>query len=589
MNSRPVLACLLMLGLLGFLARPIAGDAGDIVNVRYFGAAVFNGAVAESEYPPAVLFSTSTRIYMSYDDTYFYIAAAITDGTDNGANDKLQMYIAPYELGTTPRLTDSMIEVRRDGSSVFYSYYGAWVADPEGWPSSIDVMVISGTNSWSMELRARLSSSVIDIPAGMNRTLGYMIEVQDGAAVLPLFEAPTGADPVDTSTWGMLMSTSWWGAVDLELVGITYTPPLIVGRQTAITVVFRNVGPSPLSNVQVDLTVNGVSMAPEQFSGTLRTGETGTVQFDWVAGDGDFTFVATVSIVGGIYERNSANNMADKTLTPEWLTLSVLAPAGISVTAGESTQESSGLEIPFTLPWGPVQITVSNVLEVPGIRLVFKQWNPSVGTTSSISYNLTSSVSLEAVYDVFYLCSFNFKDKANRALQNLAFNLRFPNGTSRQFTAPTSVWMPVGTVNLVGAYVGGLNVLQANQSIIVQTPLELTYYVNVRDVTIKVVDILGLPVAGVTMTASFFNGTSVAFTTPSDGIITITRVPLGLLNATAEFLSFSFKIQVDASVAHDFWSLTLPLSIPVLGVLVGVPAIILIIVIALIIRSKLRR
>jgi len=587
MISRSVLGGLLLLGLLACLARPIAGDAGDVVNVRYFRGPVFNGAVAESEYPPAVLVSTSTKIYMSYDDNYFYVAATITDATDNGANDKFQMYIAPYARGTTPKITDSMIEVRRDCNGVFYSYYGGWVPSPGGWPSSIAALVVPGTNSWSLELRIRLNSSVIDLPPGMNRTLGYMINVKDGNALL--FEAPTGANPVDTSTWGTLMSTSWWGAVDLELVGITYTPPLIVGRQTAITVVFRNVGRSPLSNVQVDLTINGVSVAPEQFSGTLRNRETGTVQFNWVAGDGSFRFVATVSIVGGLYEKNSANNVADKTLTPDWLTLSLLAPAGVSVTAGESTQESSGVEMPFSLPWGPVQITVSDVLEVPGIRLVFKQWNPSVGATSSISYNLTSSVSLEAVYDIFYLCSFNFKDKSNRALQNLAFSLRFPNSTTRQLTGPTSVWMPVGTVNLVGVYVGGLNVLQANQSIIVQAPLELTYYVNVRDVAIRVVDIFGLPVAGVTMTVSFFNGTSVSFTTPSDGIITITRVPLGLLNATAEFLSFSSKIQVDASITHDFWSLTLPLSIPVLGVLVGVPAIILIIVIALIIMSKLRR
>lgn len=587
MGSRFVLGGLLLLGLLACLAHPIVGDAGSVVNVKYFGSPVFNGAVAQSEYPPAVLNSTSATIYMSYDDAYYYVAAVIIDGTDNGANDTFRMYIAPYARGTTPKITDSMIEVSRDGSSAFYSYYGAWVPAPGGFPSDIEAKVVSGTNLWSLELRIRLNSTRIGIQPGMNRTLGYMIQIHDNTAIL--FDAPTGANPLDTSTWGTLISTSWWGAVDLELVGITYAPPLIVGRQTAITVVFRNVGPSPVSNVQVDLTINGASVPPKQFLGTLQTGDTGSVQFNWIAGDGDFKFVATVSIIGGTYEKNLANNVADKTLTPSRLTLSLLAPAGISVTAGGNTQESSGTEIPFSLPWGPVQITVSNVLEVPGIRMVFKQWKPSVGANSTISYNLTSSVSLEAVYDVFYLCSFNFKDKSNRALQDLAFNLHFPNSTTRQLIAPTSVWMPTGTTNLVGAYVGGLNVLQANQSIVVQTPLDLTYYVNVRDVTIKVMDIFGLPVSGVAMTVTFLNGTSVNFTTPADGTVTITKVPLGLLNATAELLSFSSKIQVDASIPHDFWSLSLPLSIPVLGVLIGLPAIILIIVIALIIKSRLSR
>lgn len=587
MNLRSVLGWLLVLGFLAFLAHPIAGAPDDIINVRYFRSPVLNGAVATGEYPTAVLITTTASVYMSYDDDYYYVAAVITDGTDNGVNDRFQLYIAPYSRGAAPKTTDSMLEVRRDGSAVSYSYYSGWTADAGGWPSSIEVRVVSGLNTWSLEMKIRLTARVIDIPPGMNRTLGYMIRVYNGEAIM--YESPTGASPTDTSTWGTIMSTSWWGAVDLELVGITYTPPLIVGRSTRITVVFRNAGPSPLSNVQVDLTINGVAVAPKQFLGQLRTGETGSVQFDWVAGDGTFRFVATVSIIGGEYEKNSANNVADKTLTPDWLTLSVLAPAGISVTVGGNTVESSGSEIPFPLPWGQVQIAVSSVQEMPGTRLVFKQWRPAVGTGPSIPYNLTSSVSLEAVYDVFYLCSFNFKDKANRAIQGLVFNLHFPNGTTRQLTAPASIWMPVGTTDLVGAYVGGLNVLAANQSIVVQAPIELTYYVNLRDVALKVVDVFGLPVAGATMTVGFLNGTTITREIPSDGVVTIARVPLGLLNATAEFLSFSSSIQVDASIAHDVWTITLPLSYPVLGVLIGVPAIVLIIVIALIIRSKLRR
>jgi len=590
MVSARALVALVLIGLLAPLAGLTSASPDEAVNVKYYGTPSLNGAITEGEYPPAVFMTSNVKVYMSYDATFLYIAISVTDATADGVNDMFQLYMDPYYAkGPFPRTTDSMIQIARDGSRKYCWYSAGWTDAPGGWPTYIDARVMYTANSWVTEMKIPLNSPVLDIPAGMNRTLGYLLMVYDKTTLL--FKSPAEADTIVPATWGMMFSTSWWGPIDMAAVGISYDAhEVIVGRNVTLTVVFRNAGPSPMSNIQVELTVNGAPLGTKQFLGTVGPGQTGSLTFRWPAGEGAFRFIATVSIVGGAYERDTRNNVAEITLTPSLLSLSVVAPAGVSVTVSGRTVESPGYAVSFELPWGPVSVSVPRIVDFPGVRLMFKRWTPTGVTSPSTSYNLTSSSTLTAQYESYFLCHFAFKDKANRELRGPTFKLRFPNGTTQEFVAPSYVWMPTGISRLVGVFVGNVNVLEANQTVVIESPLELTYYVNLRDIRLRVADIFGLPVSGAALSVTFLNGTTISTTTPSDGIVTITMVPQGRLNVTASFLSFDTQVQIDASGAPSLaeWRVTLTLSYAVLAVLVGIPAAVIVVVAAVLIRTKLK-
>ncbi|HYA22386.1 MAG TPA: CARDB domain-containing protein [Thermoproteota archaeon] len=562
-----------------------SATATEVIDVKYFKPPILNGVISTGEYPDPVYINPTVKVYTSHNGSALFFAVSVSDATNNQQQDRFQLFIKPYGSQNL-MTTDWMIEVNRTGESNFYWYSGGWKLKPT-FPSAIKVVVVSGTSSWVTELRISFDSPYLDITPGQNRTLGFFLRVYDGNN--SLLVKPADGDPLNPTTWGTMVSSSWWGQVDLAAVGISHSPSSIVTGQSAkIYVTFKNLGPSPISNVQVDLAINGGPVAPKVFSGTLEPGDSGSVSFDWVAGDGSFTFSAHVSLVGGVYEANTANNVAEKTITTGMLTLSVVAPAGVTITVGTQTQESAGIPVAFTLPWGLVTVSAAAISETPGTRLMFKQWKPTGATSWTISYNMTAATTLEAVYDTYYLCAFTFKDKANRELNGISYVLRFPNSTIRSFVTPGTVWMPVGISKLTGAYVGGLNLLGLNQTVTIEAPIDLTYFLNLRDVTLKVVDIFGLPIQGAALSYTFLNGTTFSVTTPSDGIVVVSRVPLSKLNATATFLGFSGGSQVDATVPQPEYRITLTISFPVLAVLVGVPLVIIVIVAFILIRSRFK-
>jgi len=585
MFSRRNIAFLVLISALLSLSILASATTAEVMDVKYFKPSVLNGAIAAGEYPVAVYTTSAVKVYASHDGSALFLAVSILDATDNQQQDRFQLYVKPY-VSQNLMTTDWMIEVTRPGELKFYWYSGGWKLKTT-FPSAIKVVVTPGTSSWVAELKIPFDASFLDIVAGQNRTLGYLLQVYDANTTL-LVRPETGS-PQDPTTWGTMISSSLWGPVDLALVGITYTPhSIITGQNTKIIVTFRNAGPSPISNVQVDLTINGAPIPSKVFAGALQPGGTGSVAFDWVAGDGSFTFVAEVSLVGGVYEAATTNNVAEATISTGRLTLSVIAPAGVVITVGTQTVESAGIPMSFALPWGLIGISAAAVSETPGSRLMFKQWKPTGATNRTITYNLTATTTLEAVYDPYYLCTFTFKDKANRELRGMTYRLRFPNSTTGSFVTPGTVWMPVGVSRLVGAYVGGINLLETNQTVTVEASLDLTFFLNLRDVTLKVVDVFGLPVQGAALSYTFVNGTTVSTTTPSDGIVVVPRVPLSRLNATASFLSFSSLSLVDANVPQAEYRITLTISYPVLAVLVGVPLVIIVIVAFILIRSRFK-
>lgn len=584
MFSRRNIAFLALISAILPLSILASATAAEVIDVKYFRTPTLNGAISTGEYPAEVYINPTVKVYTSHNGSALFLAISVLDATNN-PQDRFQFYMKPY-ASQNLMTTDWMIEVNRLGGLKFYWYSGGWKLKLT-FPSSIKVVVTPGTSSWVTELKIPFDSSYLDIAPGRNRTLGFLLRVYD--ANTSLLVKPDDGDPLDPTTWGLMISSSLWGQVDLAVVGITYNPyDIIAGQNAKIYVTFKNTGPSPISNVQVDLTINGGPIPSKVFAGSLTPGDTGSVAFDWVAGDGSFTFVAQVSLVGGIYEANTANNVAEKTLSTGLLTLSVVAPAGVMITVGTQTVESAGISMAFTLPWGPVRVSAAAVSETPGTRLMFKQWRPTGATNRTITYNMTAATTLEAVYESYYLCTFTFKDKVNRELSGITYRLRFPNSTVRSFVTPGTVWMPVGVSRLIGAYVGGLNLLDINQTVTVEAPLDLTYFLNLRDVTLRVVDVFGLPVQGAALSYTFLNGTTVSTTTPSDGIVVVAKVPLSKLNATASFLGFSSSSTVDATVPQTEYRITLTISFPVLAVLVGVPLVIIVIVAVVLIRSRFK-
>ena len=327
----------------------------------------------------------------------------------------------------------------------------------------------------------------------------------------------------------------------------------------------------------------------------LRAGEIGNVSFPWTAERGSWRFNTYVSIEGNPFEKDLENNGASSaTITPVFITLTVKGPLGALVSTlnadGNETVQMTGDPAQFQKSYGPIIVSISKTVETGGVRWLFSEWKDKGIQNNALKLNLTEETTVEALYTPYYRCAFSFIDKANRRADNVTYRIRFPNATERDFAAPGLIYVPQGTSKILAVYAGGVNVLEEVQTVYVETPIDQTYVINLRDVTIKVADIFGFPVQGASVKVLFLNGTEINLDLPQDGIIVMKKLPYGRLNVTASYMSAKSQIQVDATSnpAKVEWKLVLSLSLPVLAVMIGVTFVLLVVVFTVLFWSRLR-
>jgi hypothetical protein len=160
------------------------------------------------------------------------------------------------------------------------------------------------------------------------------------------------------------------------------------------------------------------------------------------------------------------------------------------------------------------------------------QWTPSANmTTPLMIYNYTApNDGFTAQFDKQFQYSLSFNDAAGQALTPSPANVTLSSSSSTIVTSSYSgQWLTAGSWTITSAnwegYQGalltpvGLDLTSASASVVVG--------ISAYTATVKVVDKGNNALSGVSLTVTFANGTSRAFTTGSQGTVQLGHIPVG--------------------------------------------------------------
>lgn len=369
------------------------------------------------------------------------------------------------------------------------------------------------------------------------------------------------------------------GTVDIAMVGVTVSPwPATVGRPSKVIVVFENVGATRVPAVEVTLRMSSPNITERKvYAFPLTTTDVtqwGSVSFDWTPpSDAECEVNASVAVVNAT-EVNTGDNSWSGSFWPQYLSLTLEVPAGVTLSVGGVSRASQGTPIVIQRPWGVVRISSPSVVTSGQSRLVFLSWEGKGLTTTNptLILNLTESVSFHSTYRSEYLCRFAFKDRENREL-SLTFYLT-AGGKSFPCEAGKAVWLPEGDAVLERAYYAGYNVLPNPVGYQVIVPMNFTNIVALEDLSFFVQDSFGVPEPGALVTVFYPNGSAVAVLTSSEGVATVTRAvirqPL-TVSVSGPLLSDGFSATVLPDEGVSSWIFTVGVSGQSVAIYAGIP------------------
>jgi hypothetical protein len=103
-------------------------------------------------------------------------------------------------------------------------------------------------------------------------------------------------------------------------------------------------------------------------------------------------------------------------------------------------------------------------------------------------------------------------------------------------------------------------------------PLNVTLQTRVYAASLKVLDLLGLPVSGAQVSMTLVNGTTLTGTTNGDGIFAVPMVPLGAFTAKVTNMGVAAQVVGDPSSSQPVAQGRLLLSLVSVSVLAAVVA-----------------
>ncbi len=255
---------------------------------------------------------------------------------------------------------------------------------------------------------------------------------------------------------------------------------------------------------------------------------------------------------------------------------------GFSVVGGGSGYSSPSITV---MQFGYPE-TVGSSSQWVDVQSSYNYADPLVGSgpnerweSQSPIGTVTSAGNVSVGYHHQYLVSFKVTDASgSKTLAPTSFELQ----SSSQPNATLSVqgetaWLDAGSASVVTQVVWeGVNVTPSppGNIVTVESPGVVTIPARVYDATLKVTDWLRFPVSGATANIQLVNGTSLRETTGSDGEVTLMSVPLGRFNATISYLGLSQRVDAQVSLGNGQVPVTLFSSLPDLGGIVALVAVV---------------
>jgi len=197
----------------------------------------------------------------------------------------------------------------------------------------------------------------------------------------------------------------------------------------------------------------------------------------------------------------------------------------------------------------------------------------SITRASGGTFNTTLVVTATHAFDVIGVKEYfiNLNLLSSSGMRIVPTTLLVSLGTPAAVDAKNgTVWADSGSFLTVASVVWhGSQVKPGNFSLEVTGPSSANVPVKVYDATIRVTDLLGLPVGGAQGQVSLANGTTITRAVAADGTIDLAEIPIGTFNATIS--SFGQSVQVLGNAASEpRVDVTVVLSPLIIGIIIGV-------------------
>jgi hypothetical protein len=581
----------LLLLMLTISALPLKAE-DNIANVGYYKAPnMSSNVISIREYPSPVLRLNNLTLYTSEDgENYVYLAFLISSRTAN----RITMYLSML----SNRLVSShsyKFDFYRNGTmtpNIFYQEFRPTVIGND----SLRYNLFSNSSNWIIKIALgyKFLKETFDVESGKNTSLAFSFKLLTNNITIVSF--PSSFNESNPASWGILRSNAFWGKVDISIPpgGIQVFPSDLRVNQTAsIRVWFINNGEAAISQVNVSLYINGKFYNNTVYSGIVEPKLSGSVEFRWRPETStDYNITARVMLVGCEYEKELSDNVRSVVITPKYIMLRINGIDGTKVTANMNSSEIENGTAVFLLPYGKVVLDTENFLNFTSILYEFAYWRDETSSRvvnyKPYVFNLTKDTEITLEYNTYCRYFFVITDKSEqkKIIDAVAY-VQLQNNTIKGIRSESYTWLPIGKATIFNITFNKVNVLSNNVTMDIKPTLQVTTYkleADVNDIRIKVVDVFGMPLVGADVFVVLENGTSKEFHSDSTGEVLLLQIPHGFANITASYWGSKENLNI---VGGGNIKITLFFSPLVLGVLFGLPVVILILAFMIIFKSKI--
>lgn len=521
-----------------------AASQSSYLDVKPYTPPNIDGTVSANEYPSVLAEGENFKLYASENGSYVFFSAIVKDSSQDQRRDNVSLAFDIYNDQSSELKTDDLLlTVCRDGFVA--SYYGAssrWIAFST--PAGILLKTSSLEDKWSFDLA--IPYQELSIYKGRPKTLGFALFQGNGGTISSLF--PTNANYLSPYNWSSLNSSASWGVPDISIGVKLSTDRPRTNETVKFSIKYRNEGDSEVFGVTVNMSVEDKLVDSRFDNLSIKPGDEREMIFNWTAASAGSYRVKFEAVSAG-FDANVNNNIWKQTIEISDISLVFRGPDGVIVYVDEYNGTITDGEVHFLIPYGQRRLNCSTVLGVePGVELRFVNWRLADKEikNSSITLLVDDDLTISVDFLRWFRVSFTFLDAHRRPLVVENYTVIFDDQSTLVASEPLLWVEDGGRLRVVKVCWEGVEVLRDEIVRTVRSPANVEVPCKVYDLTLNVIDPIGLPLSRAKVEVKFVNGTRAVFETDDSGVLKIPQVPLGRVEGNISSIGFTQSFSADA-------------------------------------------